>query len=894
MMSVGKLPNSIKTDLRLLLECLKCNMNQPQSLKDALVTIAEICSDSDEGKECLLDCGGILFIQSLLTSTKHTDVKEAALYTLSCVVDRNSECQNLARKSNCLHVLLQLFRSTSEHLENRGMFGKIVGDMQQFAIWSSILGALCVLVNNPSNVSIQERFRLLGGLKTVVLTLDKLINGLNEKSSTDRLNELELGIHIASTLNSCVTDNNTSKQCISNYGAVELLLSLLSNDVLSINSKLQLVLTIAHCTDSCVENQLEFVESGGLSLVVKYMTEIQNDEFMKASTYLLQTCVQINDENSIQTPLNIAEKYDDRRAVREMENPLANVDKYVDKLVTILDRLEAKENSLVSSGEQNTDRRNKEIENRKEVKNKNNETTNQSTFDSNVVNVVTSTGNNDMYRKDETSIQNKDVENNNGTLLSESKQETSSIGISQGVHMQTSLRTEDTLTQSDEVATIQNTGSKTSFHRHEYTPIKDDSIVHHRRASTPRTPGKSDIQHHAKKYQNSQPPVEVFRKPTIPLRRNTHIARKLCVDYTTGSVPEGCYGNKGLNCSIQHNHNEKSKICHNQKICTENCMQSHNKTPKKTPDYSRERHRMAASPSIVSVSFQRSTPNRHGTPTMKEKNPYKVHTDGQNTPRIKNRDDNVHSDKRVSKYTPELKKKDPHKLYHDKAATVNTSRIKNKDDYTVHPHVSLGTPKMVDSYHTPTFSTSTLQRHARSSSSNMVNQKRKFPFCVSDDMDTPVRKLRPVNNDRRGCMSVGQKHRKIFVARWQGLHSQVTPVRNGINRSESEDNIGIRYFQTHCPGCSRNVGGMLTSRTYNKWMDRSSGTCDKHQKIRQQEKKLIKEMKNKDFICPAVKRTPSSNSFSRNYSFADIVVTPRRKIRKNFENMSVYDFISDD
>lgn len=124
--------SGLKTDLRLLLECLKFQMKSPDLQKQSLLTIHSICEK--RGKACqmlviycnhrtshifdalifdlrplecckhiqslfiptedtvdiLRELGGVTFIQNLSkSSVVHEDVKEAALFTLGTVAEAN-------------------------------------------------------------------------------------------------------------------------------------------------------------------------------------------------------------------------------------------------------------------------------------------------------------------------------------------------------------------------------------------------------------------------------------------------------------------------------------------------------------------------------------------------------------------------------------------------------------------------------------------------------------------------------------------------------------------------------------------------------------------------------------------------------------------------------------
>uniref|UniRef100_A0A672UD32 Telomere repeat binding bouquet formation protein 1 n=1 Tax=Strigops habroptila TaxID=2489341 RepID=A0A672UD32_STRHB len=182
----------VKTDLNLLLECLKYQMDCPVSQKEALITIYSICQQNSEASEYFREIGGLMFINDLAKSSIHGIVKEAALFTLGVIMESNVYCQqtlctsalfedlilflinkdsgvNLKRMSvyvilvlvtnnrsgqtyvrdtGCIGLLLQLFRTTLSTYE----INLSDEDTNQcYQLWSSVCSTLCACVNNPQN-----------------------------------------------------------------------------------------------------------------------------------------------------------------------------------------------------------------------------------------------------------------------------------------------------------------------------------------------------------------------------------------------------------------------------------------------------------------------------------------------------------------------------------------------------------------------------------------------------------------------------------------------------------------------------------------------------------------------------------------------------------------------
>ncbi|XP_075392829.1 telomere repeats-binding bouquet formation protein 1 [Tenrec ecaudatus] len=182
----------MKTDLNLLLECVKHQLDSPVAQKQALITIHVICQQNSNASAYFQEIGGLLFIRNLAKCSEHSMVKEAALYTLGAIAEENVSCQEtlctselfedltlvlsdsgsnlnlkrmsvyvalvlvshnrtgqtLIRETGCIQVLTQLFStvlSTCElDLSDKNIF-------QSYQLWSSVCSALCACINNPQN-----------------------------------------------------------------------------------------------------------------------------------------------------------------------------------------------------------------------------------------------------------------------------------------------------------------------------------------------------------------------------------------------------------------------------------------------------------------------------------------------------------------------------------------------------------------------------------------------------------------------------------------------------------------------------------------------------------------------------------------------------------------------
>ncbi|XP_041794576.1 telomere repeats-binding bouquet formation protein 1 [Chelmon rostratus] len=184
--------SAIRTDLSLLLECLKFQMKCPDLQKQALLTIHSICEKREDTVDMLREMGGVAFLYNLAKSSiVHSDVKETALFTLGTLAEASVYCKNslcrketfadiagwlmkediplthkrvcvyllsvlvsnnklgqtLAQTTSCLDILLDLFKTTFPLSTEATL--RAVNATQTYQLWASVSGALCGCVNNP-------------------------------------------------------------------------------------------------------------------------------------------------------------------------------------------------------------------------------------------------------------------------------------------------------------------------------------------------------------------------------------------------------------------------------------------------------------------------------------------------------------------------------------------------------------------------------------------------------------------------------------------------------------------------------------------------------------------------------------------------------------------------
>ncbi|XP_071670443.1 telomere repeats-binding bouquet formation protein 1 isoform X2 [Patagioenas fasciata] len=358
---VQKKQCDMKTDLNLLLECLKYQMDCPASQKEALITIYSICQQNSEASEYFREIGGLMFINDLAKSSVHCIVKEAALFTLGIIIESNVYCQqtlctsalfedlilflvnkdsgvNLKRMSvyvilvlvsnnksgqtyvrdtGCIGLLLQLFRTT---LSTSEMNLSDENTNECYQLWSSVCSTLCACVNNPQNAYVQKYFVSVGGLDTLAKVLIKLMrDSCMSHSST------KLAVVVTKTLDACIANDSAMGVVLTKYHTVSELLKLLSNDTLDTGERISIILTIGHCTEVSEENQCELLQNNGLPLMIQVLTESQDEELNKAATFVLQNCKQMTEQLSLQindNSLNVnnAEELDVRVRKRSLQD----------------------------------------------------------------------------------------------------------------------------------------------------------------------------------------------------------------------------------------------------------------------------------------------------------------------------------------------------------------------------------------------------------------------------------------------------------------------------------------------------------------------------------------------------------------------------------------------
>ncbi|XP_005078740.1 telomere repeats-binding bouquet formation protein 1 isoform X2 [Mesocricetus auratus] len=275
----------MKTDLNLLLECLKYHMGNPLSQKEVLITIHSVCQQNSDAGIYFREIGGLMFVQNLAKSSEHSMVKEAALYTLGSIAEENVYCQQtlctselfqdltlllsnndsntnlkrmsiyvllvlvsnnrngqtLIRETGCIEVLSQLFRTVLPNYELNLSDNNV---FQSYLLWSSVCSTLCVCVNNPQN---DENQMLCCSL--FPYANEWLMNCMRP----------EIIRPICSFIGLTLANNTHVQNCFVSSGGLDVLsqvLVQLESDSHNTSASAKLAVVVTKTVDACITNNL--------------------------------------------------------------------------------------------------------------------------------------------------------------------------------------------------------------------------------------------------------------------------------------------------------------------------------------------------------------------------------------------------------------------------------------------------------------------------------------------------------------------------------------------------------------------------------------------------------------------------------------------------------------
>uniref|UniRef100_A0A8C8VEV4 Telomere repeat binding bouquet formation protein 1 n=1 Tax=Pelusios castaneus TaxID=367368 RepID=A0A8C8VEV4_9SAUR len=356
----------MKTDLNLLLECLKYQMDSPASQKEALITIYTICQQSSDASDYFREIGGLMFVNDLAKSSVHCIVKEAALFTLAVIMENNVYCQqslctselfeeliffltnkdssvNLKRMSvyvilvlvsnnksgqthiretGCIGVLLQMFRTTLS-ISEMNLSDENINPCYQ--LWSSVCSTLCACVNNPQNEDNQNTCCSVFA---------------HAKDWLQSCIKPEIIRPICSFVGLTVANNSAIGDVLLKYNIVSKLLRLLTYGTLDSGEKISIILTIGHCTEGCEENQYDLLKNNGLPIMIQLLTESQDEEINKAATFVLQNCKEITEKLSLKNNEYSLNLNDMEHSKMDLQIKERNLEDYGKKAKEVLHRIE--------------------------------------------------------------------------------------------------------------------------------------------------------------------------------------------------------------------------------------------------------------------------------------------------------------------------------------------------------------------------------------------------------------------------------------------------------------------------------------------------------------------------------------------------------------------------
>uniref|UniRef100_S4R583 Telomere repeat binding bouquet formation protein 1 n=1 Tax=Petromyzon marinus TaxID=7757 RepID=S4R583_PETMA len=295
----------VKTDLDLLLECLKFQNEDSSTHKQAVITLSSICSYNAAACKYLKECGGLYFIQQLAWSNPHQDVTEVILFFLGRLVENNVFCkqwlctssllnrassllkdlqssgilkksasylllalltnnnrgQTLARTSNCLNTMLSVFSKRSGLPSELLRHGNRDSE-EELSHWSDLARALCASVNNPQH---EENQNMCASV------LPSVAESLTLSSSPGIIASQ------CSFITGVVSNNAFCQEQFARSGGLSALAQVLSRFTLENNlgpTNFPLAVTITKTIDVCVTDQTKLAFQLSKHCVVPHMVSL--------------------------------------------------------------------------------------------------------------------------------------------------------------------------------------------------------------------------------------------------------------------------------------------------------------------------------------------------------------------------------------------------------------------------------------------------------------------------------------------------------------------------------------------------------------------------------------------------------------------------------------------
>ncbi|XP_070200767.1 uncharacterized protein [Littorina saxatilis] len=354
--------DEIETDVDILLEGLRCQKKDFTGMKRTLQALASVFKSNEESKEYFRQIAGLQYVNKLLFSQLPTSVLQDALICLACATENDVFCQNTLTKPEIFRFLHKVFsekrsekkyvhaavylainliagNSTAQHLAKEH---SIVADLlgifrecgekcgvssaacsEELDLWSSVVTALSMCVNNPQNdvnqrlcstvlplcfqvvtdnkwrqlaASLlsfagltvagnsfnQNRVRKCGGLDTLIQQLGRCERGVEKD-----INQLHTAIGIVSVIDACITDNEENSRYFVWKGGVRMVMALVSQPVqLTTHSLLQLMLALGHALE-CADGKSAPLTAKDQTVLVRLLTGTDDEDFVQAVKYVL-------------------------------------------------------------------------------------------------------------------------------------------------------------------------------------------------------------------------------------------------------------------------------------------------------------------------------------------------------------------------------------------------------------------------------------------------------------------------------------------------------------------------------------------------------------------------------------------------------------------------------
>ncbi|XP_064315662.1 telomere repeats-binding bouquet formation protein 1 isoform X2 [Phalacrocorax carbo] len=316
---VQKRQCDVKTDLNLLLECLKYQMDCPVSQKEALITIYSICQQNSEASEYFREIGGLMFINDLAKSSVHCIVKEAALFTLGIIIESNVYCQQTLCTSALFEdlILFLINKDSGVNLKRMSVYVILVlvsnnrlvcivlnrttlstseinlsdeNTNQCYQLWSSVCSTLCACVNNPQNEDNQN----------ICCSVFPCA-----KEWLESCTEPEIVRPICSFVGLTVANNSYVQKYFVSVGGLDtlakVLIKLMHNSCMS-HSSTKLAVVVTKTLDACIANDsamgVVLAKYHTVSQLLKLLTNDTLDIGEKISIILtIGHCTEVCEEN---------------------------------------------------------------------------------------------------------------------------------------------------------------------------------------------------------------------------------------------------------------------------------------------------------------------------------------------------------------------------------------------------------------------------------------------------------------------------------------------------------------------------------------------------------------------------------------------------------------------